>query len=94
MIYKIQNFWANSYYSDKTAFYFELVSFLFTVGASMTLAINAKDPNMMLVYPFFFIGSTTQCYAAFRRGSAWVMLLTAYFSCVNIFGYLVAIGIL
>ena len=86
----IKNFWLNSYHSDKTAFYFELVSFIFTVGASLTLAINAKDPNMLIVYPGFFVGSITQCYAAYRRGAAWVMLLTFYFSCVNVFGYGIA----
>ena len=89
---KIKDFWINSYRSDKTAFSFELVSFIFTVGASLTLAITARDPNMLYVYPGFFIGSITQAYAAYRRGAAWVMLLTMYFSCVNVFGYGVAIG--
>jgi hypothetical protein len=87
---KIRDFWSNSYRSDRTAFAFELVSFIFTVGASMTLAINARDPNMLIVYPGFFVGSITQCYASFRRGAAWVMLLTFYFACVNIFGFGVA----
>ena len=87
---KVKDFWINSYTSDKIAFSFELISFIFTVSASLTLAINANDPNMMIVYPGFFIGSLTQAYAAFRRGAAWVMLLTIYFSCVNIFGYGVA----
>ena len=59
----IRNFWLNSYHSDRTAFYFELVSFIFTVGASLTLAFNARDPNMLIVYPGFFVGSITQCYA-------------------------------
>lgn len=89
---KIKQFWINSYTSDKTAFYFELVSFIFTVGASLTLAVNAYDPNMSIVYPFFFIGSTTQCYAAYRRGAAWVMMLTFYFSLVNVFGYGIAVS--
>lgn len=87
---KVKDFWINSYTSDKIAFSFELISFIFTVSASLTLAINASDPNMMIVYPGFFVGSLTQAYAAFRRGAAWVMLLTIYFSCVNIFGYGVA----
>ena len=86
----IRNFWLNSYHSDKTAFCFELVSFIFTVGASLTLAIHARDPNMLVVYPGFFIGSITQCYAAYRRGAAWVMLLTFYFSLVNVCGFGVA----
>ena len=87
---KIRDFWSNSYRSDRTAFAFELVSFIFTVGASMTLAISAKNPNMLIVYPGFFVGSITQCYASYRRGAAWVMLLTFYFACVNIFGFGVA----
>jgi hypothetical protein len=91
-VQKIKQFWINSYVSDKTAFYFELVSFIFTVGASLTLAVNAYDPDMSIVYPFFFIGSTTQCYAAYRRGAAWVMMLTFYFSLVNVFGYGIAVG--
>jgi len=90
---KIKDFWLNSYHSDRTAFYFELISFIFTVSASMTLAFNAKDPDMMIVYPGFFIGSVTQAYAAFRRGAAWVMLLTIYFSIVNVFGFGVAAGL-
>ena len=87
---KVKQFWVNSYTSDKTAFCFELVSFIFTVGASMLLAVNADDPNMLLVYPGFFVGSVTQLYASWRRGAAWIMLLTFYFACVNVFGYGVA----
>ena len=87
---KVKQFWVNSYTSDKTAFCFELVSFIFTVGASMLLAVNADDPNMLLVYPGFFVGSITQLYASWRRGAAWIMLLTFYFACVNVFGYGVA----
>jgi len=40
----------------------------------------------------YVVGATTQCYASYRRGAAWVMILTFYFSCVNIFGYGVAAG--
>ena len=89
---RIKDFWINSYKSDKVAFAFELVSFIFTVGASLTLAMTAKNPNMLIVYPGFFVGSLTQVYASYRRGAAWVMLLTGYFACVNVFGYGVASG--
>jgi hypothetical protein len=86
-VQRIQEFWLNSYRSDKIAFAFELVSFVFTVAASMYLAINAADPNMQYVYPGFFMGAVTQCYASMRRGAAWVMLLTGYFAVVNVFGF-------
>ena len=88
----IKSFWKSSYTSDKTAFYLELISFLFTVFASLSLAMSADHPNMMLVYPGFFIGSLTQCYASYRRGAAWVMMLTGYFCLVNVFGFGVAAG--
>ena len=87
---KVKDFWLNSYQTDRVAFFFELVSFIFTVAASLTLAINADNPNMLLVYPGFFVGAITQCYAAVRRGAAWVMLLTFYFAIVNVFGFGVA----
>jgi len=87
----IKRFWIDSYTSDKTAFGFELISFIFTVAASLTLALTALDPNMKLIYPFFLVGSSTQCYASMRRGAAWVMLLTGWFVVVNIFGFLVAV---
>ena len=86
----IKQFWINSYTTDRVAFLFELISFVFTVGASLTLAVNARDPKMLIVYPAFFVGSLTQLYASYRRGAAWIMLLTFYFACVNIFGYGVA----
>ena len=86
----VKQFWINSYTSDRIAFLFELISFVFTVGASLTLAVNADNPNMLIVYPGFFIGSLTQLYASWRRGAAWIMLLTFYFACINIFGYGVA----
>ena len=36
----IKEFWLSSYQSDKVAFYFELVSFFFIVGASMTMQLQ------------------------------------------------------
>jgi len=86
----IKNFWLHSYTSDRVAFFSELISFVFTVGASLTLALNADNPNMLIVYPGFFVGSLTQLYASWRRRAAWIMLLTFYFACINVFGYGVA----
>lgn len=93
MVVKIKEFWINSYTSDSIAFWFELVSFVFTVYASAYLAINADSPDMMKVYPGFLIGSITQAYASYRRGAAWVMMITIYFVVVNIIGIGVASGL-
>lgn len=90
MIQKIKDFWLHSYHTDRVAFTFELISFLFTVGASLTLAFTAYDPDMKIVYPGFFIGSCTAVYAYYRRKLAWPLMLTAYFAVVNVFGFGVA----
>ena len=89
---KIIGFWVNSYRSDRKAFWFELVGFLFTVAASMYLAINAIAPDMRVVYPVSFVGVIAQLYASYRRGAAWVLLLTSYFVCINVFGFGRAMG--
>ena len=87
---QVKDFWVKSYRSDPVAFGFELTSFIFTVIASVILADTANAPNMLIVYPGFFIGSITGAYAYYRRGLAWPLVLTSYFAVVNIFGYGVA----
>ena len=87
---QVKDFWINSYRSDPVAFGFELTSFIFTVIASVILADTANAPDMLIVYPGFFIGSITGAYAYYRRGLAWPLVLTSYFAVVNIFGYGVA----
>ena len=64
---KIKDFWINSYKSDKIAFAFELISFIFTVTASLTLAFNARDPKHVGNLPFIFIIVMLQCVEA-RHG--------------------------
>ena len=88
----VKQFWKKSYTSDPVAFGAELTSFVFTVAASLYLAITADAPDMRYVYPGFFVGSVTAVYAYYRRKLAWPMMLTTYFGFVNVFGFGVAIG--
>ena len=89
---KIIKFWTSSYHSDKISFYLELISFVFTVAASLTLAITAASPDMRLVYTGFFIGSVTAFIAHYRRSLAWPTVLVGYFAIMNVFGLGVAHG--
>lgn len=87
MIKKIREFWSASFRSDPVAFWFEMTSFIFTVAASLTLAFTARNPDMSLIYPGFFIGSIAGVYGYWRRQLAWPTLLTAYFAAVNVLGF-------
>ena len=84
------SFLKKSYHTDATAFYFEMLSFIFTVGASLSLAITADNPDMRYIDPGFFVASLFGIYGYYRRELAWPMMLTTYFAFVNVFGFGVA----
>ena len=87
MMQRIIDFWKQSYHSDPLAFVLEMTNFFFSVGASVALAITAQHPPMHLIYPFYFIGSISQMVASIRRGQPWVMMVTAWFSGMNVIGW-------
>lgn len=89
---RIIDFWKDSYNSDRLAFMLEMANFFFSVGGSIMLAITAQHPPMQVIYPFYFVGSTCQCLASIRRGQAWVMLVTIWFSGMNVIGWMRAMG--
>jgi len=90
---KIQDFFRNSYNSDKVAFYLELCSFLCHMTASMSLAITAQNPNLIYIYPFSIIGSICAFLSVRRRQLAWPLLTTFYAMCINIVGFTRAAGL-
>jgi hypothetical protein len=91
---RLKAFFTDSWHSDRLAFCLEMNNFLFSVGASISLAVTAQHPPMAYIYPFYFIGSVSQVTASIRRGQPWIMLVTAWFSCMNVLGWLRAIQVL
>ena len=82
----IKEFWINSYRSDKTAFWFELVSVIFTICGSCILTFTSPNPIMSVVFPLYWIGSSTMLYAGIRRRQIWLSTLTAWFTTMNTIG--------
>lgn len=89
---KIIGFWKDAKKQDPLAFWLEMVGTLVTIGASMTLAINADNPDMRIVYPGFMLGSALAIFTYTRRKLAWPLLMVYYFFSINIFGFGVAMG--
>lgn len=81
-----------SYHSDRKAFFWEMFSLVFTLGASVTLAWTAAAPQLQYIYPFFFVGSVSSAYACWRRQLIWPLFMGVYFSGINVFGFARAIG--
>jgi hypothetical protein len=82
----IKEFWISSYRSDKTAFWFELVSVIFTICGSCILTFTSPNPIMSIVFPLYWIGSSTMLYAGIRRRQIWLSTLTAWFTTMNTIG--------
>ena len=82
----IKEFWINSYKSDKTAFWFELVSVAFTICGSCILTFTSPNPIMSIVFPIYWIGSSTMLIAGIRRRQIWLSTLTAWFTTMNTIG--------
>lgn len=82
----IKEFWINSYKSDKTAFWFELVSVAFTICGSCILTFTSPNPIMSIVFPIYWIGSSTMLIAGIRRRQIWLSTLTAWFTAMNTIG--------
>ena len=86
----IKEFWIKSYRTDNTAFYYELISLIFTVAGSVMLTFTSPHPKMNLVFPLYLIGSVTMAYSAYRRRNLWITMLASWFTVMNCIGnYLV-----
>ena len=86
MIKLLKEFWVTSYKTDKTAFYLELFSVIVTVIGSAVLTFTSPEPIMSIVFPFYWLGSSTMCWAGFRRRLVWISCLTGWFTIMNTIG--------
>ena len=86
MLELIKSFWLISYRTDKIAFYYELVSVVFTVVGSCILTFTSPEPKMALVFPVYLIGSITLAIGSYRRRIIWTTVLAGWFTIMNVIG--------
>ena len=86
MIKSIKKFWINSYESHKVAFLFEMVSAIAVIIGSAILTYTVLNPRPDIFLPFYFVGSSTGFIGAYYRKSAWIMVLTFWFTSMNSIG--------
>lgn len=81
---KIKQFWKNSYNSNPVAFYMEMVSAIFVITGSAILTYTVLNPRPDIFVPFYFVGSVTGLIGAYLRTLPWVMVLTSWFTTMNL----------
>ena len=82
----LKEFWVNSYKTDSIAFWLELFSVTVTVCGSAVLTFTSPHPIMSIVFPLYWLGSSSMCYAGFRRRLVWIATLTGWFTVMNTIG--------
>jgi len=82
----VKEFWITSYVTDRTAFWFEIVSVLFTIAGSCILTFTSPNPEMSWVFPLYLIGSITLMVGSWRRRIIWTCVLASWFTIMNIIG--------
>ena len=80
---RVVQFWKDSYTSHPLAFWFEMISAITVIIGSGILTYTVLEPRPDLFIPFYWVGSTTGFIGAYYRMSAWVMILTFWFTAMN-----------
>ena len=84
-IYKIIDYFKESYQKSKLAFYCEVFETLLLVTGSAILSFTILDPATKIFVPLYLVGSVLAMVSTYiRRSSA--ILLVAWFTIMNIIG--------
>ena len=81
---KVLKFWKESYTSNPTAFWIEMFSAICVMTGSAILTYTVLAPRPDIFVPFYFLGSVTSLVAAVMRKAAWIVVLTGWFSTMNV----------
>ena len=79
----IAEFFRKSYVSHPLAFNLEMVSAITVIIGSAILTWTVLEHRPDILITFYWIGSLNGYFGAYYRGSAWVMVLTAWFTTMN-----------
>ena len=83
-------FFLQSYRSDRVAFYFEMVSLVVYVYATLTLMITAANPNMTILYPIYTIAGIASCISTYRRKLIWPLTLSTFLVITDVIGFYIS----
>ncbi len=83
MIFRIQNFFKESYRLSPTAFYCEMIEASLLISASAILTFTVLDPATKIFIPMYFTGSIFGIISAVIRRAAFVIVLCSWFTLMN-----------
>ena len=85
-------FFLESYRSNRVAFYFEMISLIIYVFATLALMITAANPNMTILYPIYTIAGLASCISTYRRKLIWPLTLSIFLVITDIIGFFISLS--
>lgn len=85
-------FFQESYKSNKIAFYFEMISLVVYVYATLALMFTAANPNMTFLYPIYTIAGLASCVSTYRRKLIWPLALSIFLVITDIIGFFISLS--
>lgn len=70
--------------TNPTAFWIEMISAIAVMTGSFILTYTVLNPRPDIFVPFYFVGSFAGLLGAVLRKTAWVVVLTTWFTAMNI----------
>jgi len=86
----MKEFFLQSYGSDRVAFYFEMLSLVVYVYATLALMITAANPNMAILYPIYTVAGIASCISTYRRKLIWPLTLSTFLVITDVIGFYIS----
>ena len=83
---RIYSFWAETYKTSKALFFAEAAGAILGMFSASYLALNPIGANMWLVLLPWGISAMFMVYAAYKRESAWMILIMLFYVVMNFTG--------
>ena len=81
---KVISYFGETYRLSPVIFYAELIELVLLVGASIVLTVTVLDPATEWFIPLYLVGSIFGLTSAILRRAGFVILLTGWFTAMNL----------
>ena len=85
-------FFLESYRTNRVAFYFEMISLVIYVYATLALMFTAAHPNMTFLYPVYTVAGLASCVSTYRRKLIWPLTLSIFLVITDIIGFYISLS--
>ena len=83
---KIKHYWLSSYVQNPLVFWIEMAATISVVIGSFLIAYTVLDLDPITFIPFYLFGSICSLIAAIIRKAVWVIVMTTWFTVMNLAG--------